>query len=114
MTFGHITALADVMVVLAAVPSVSVLAVTTRSAVYGCSHALLTTAGIVLGDVIFILAAIYGVSALAGAMGGLFVLVKYLGAACLVWLGIALWRCLPFYAGGLAQDPGRWCWPYPA
>ena len=92
MTFGTMAALFGVMFVGALIPGVSVLAVSARSATFGFIHGFFTTLGIVLGDIIFILFAIFGLSVLADTMGSLFVLVKYLGGAYLIWLGIALWR----------------------
>lgn len=92
MTPASAAALFGAMAVLAAVPSVSVLAVTARSAAGGFRHGVFTTAGIVLADVAFILVAIFGLAFLAEAMGDRFVLVKYLGGAYLLWLGIALLR----------------------
>ncbi len=85
-------ALFGTMVVLAFIPSVSVLAVSARSAAFGFAHGVVTAAGIVVGDIIYILLAIYGLSVLADLMGGNFALVKYLGGAYLIYLGIALWR----------------------
>jgi threonine/homoserine/homoserine lactone efflux protein len=95
MTFGGGGALFGTMVVLAAIPSVSVLAVSARSAASGFVHGALTTLGVVLGDVVFILLAVYGLAAIAELMGDRFVLVRYLGAAYLVWLGVVLWRSRP-------------------
>ncbi|MBW4560782.1 MAG: LysE family translocator [Mojavia pulchra JT2-VF2] len=92
MTFSTIVALFGAMVVLASIPSVSVLAVSTRSATSGFIHGLFTTIGIVVGDIIFIIIAIWGLSLLAETMGSLFVLIKYLGGAYLVFLGIGLCR----------------------
>lgn len=80
------------MVVGASIPSVSVLAVSARSAAFGFAHGVLTSLGIVVGDLIFILTAIYGLSVLAGLLGSQFVLIKYLGAAYLIGLGVLLWR----------------------
>lgn len=77
------------------VPSVSVLAVSARSAALGFAHGALTSAGIVVGDIVFILIAIYGLSVLADLMGSHFALIKYLGGAYLIWLGIVLWRSKP-------------------
>lgn len=88
-------ALFGVMAVLALVPGVSVLAVSARAAAFGFSHGIAATLGIVAGDVIFIVIAIFGLSVLAEAMGELFVLIKYLGGAYLIWLGIMLWRSIP-------------------
>ena len=95
MTFGSSVTLFGAMVVLALVPSISVLAVTTRSAASGFIHGVSTTAGIVVGDVFFIILAIFGLSVLADTLGSLFVLVNYLGGTYLIWLGITLWRSRP-------------------
>lgn len=92
LSFSAGMALFGAMFVLAAIPSVSVLAVSARSAASGFTHGALTTLGIVVGDIVFILIAIFGLSLLADRMGQFFVLVKYLGGAYLVWLGLTLWR----------------------
>ena len=92
MTFSSIIALFSAMLVLAAIPSVSVLAVSTRAATFGFIHGVFTAVGIVLGDIIFIIIAIWGLSFLAETMGNLFVLIKYLGGAYLIFLGIELCR----------------------
>jgi threonine/homoserine/homoserine lactone efflux protein len=92
MTFSSIVALFSAMVVLAFIPSVSVLAVSTRAATSGFIHGVFTTLGIVVGDIIFIIIAIWGLSFLAETMGSVFVLIKYLGGAYLMLLGIGLCR----------------------
>lgn len=92
MTLSSIVALFSAMVVLASIPSVSVLAVSTRSATSGLIHGVFTTIGIVIGDIIFIIIAIWGLSFLAETMGSFFVLIKYLGGAYLIFLGIGLCR----------------------
>jgi threonine/homoserine/homoserine lactone efflux protein len=95
MTFSSIVALFSAMAVLAAIPSVSVLAVFTRSATFGLMHGIFTSLGIITGDIIFILIAIGGLSLLAAKMGSLFILIKYLGAAYLIVSGIKLCRVKP-------------------
>jgi threonine/homoserine/homoserine lactone efflux protein len=91
LTPGSIAALFGSMVVLALIPSISVMAVSARSATCGFTHGVFTTIGIVTGDIIFIILAIYGLSVVAELMGSHFSLVKYLGGAYLMWLGIKLW-----------------------
>ena len=95
MTMGSITALFGSMIVLAFIPSVSVLVVSARSAASGFIHGVFTTIGIVVGDIILIILAIYGLSVLAELTGSRFSLIKYLGGAYLIWLGIKLWRSSP-------------------
>lgn len=90
MTFSSMIALFGAMLVLAAIPSSSVLLVISRSAAEGFIHGVVTALGIVAGDIVFILIAILGLSLLADSMGDMFVLVKYLGAAYLFWMGISL------------------------
>ena len=80
------------MIVLAMVPSVSVLAVTARAAAFGFSHGLFTAFGIVVADILFILVAVYGLALIAEMMGDQFRLIQYIGAIYLIWLGISLWR----------------------
>lgn len=95
LTPGSIAALFGSMAVLAFIPGISVLVVSARSAANGFTHGVFTTIGIVTGDIIFIILAIYGLSVLAEFMGSRFSLIKYLGSAYLIWLGINLWRSKP-------------------
>jgi threonine/homoserine/homoserine lactone efflux protein len=78
------------MAALALVPSTSVVLVVTRSVTSDIKNGIATAMGIVLGDLVFILLAILGLSVIAETMGGLFLAIKYIGGAYLVWLGIQL------------------------
>jgi len=91
MTFSNIVALFGAMITLAIIPGPSVIAVVARTIASGFAHGFVTVIGIVVGDYVFILLAVFGLSALTETMGSLFVLVKYLGGAYLIWLGIGLW-----------------------
>jgi threonine/homoserine/homoserine lactone efflux protein len=92
LTLGSLAGLFAAMAVLAAVPSVSVLAVSARAASAGFSHGALTAAGVVAGDLLFILLAVFGLALLVEALGGLFFLVELLAGAYLIALGIAMVR----------------------
>jgi threonine/homoserine/homoserine lactone efflux protein len=80
------------MIALAIIPGPGVIAVVARTMASGLTHGIITVIGIVVGDYIFILIAVFGLSALTETMGNLFILVKYLGGIYLIWLGIELWR----------------------
>lgn len=80
------------MIVLAAMPSCSVALVVTRAATLGIRNGVAVAAGIVLGDLTFVTLAILGMSALAETMGTFFSILRYLGAAYLIWLGFSLIR----------------------
>ena len=92
LSITSIVALLGTMIVLAVIPSVSVLAVSARAAALGFTHGMLTAFGIVVADIIFILLAVYGLALVAELMGEQFRLIKYIGGAYLIWLGSSLWR----------------------
>ena len=88
MHLESIAAFALAMFVLAASPGPGVFAVTARSMTAGFPRACAMIAGMVLGDLLFLLAAVFGLAALAQTLNWLFTLVKYAGAAYLVYLGL--------------------------
>ncbi len=90
MSIIDIFALFGIMIVLAAMPSSSVALVVARSATLGVPNGIAVTVGIVLGDLVFILLALMGLSFVAETMGRLFMIIKYLGAFYLLWLGLNL------------------------
>ncbi len=90
MSITESISLFGIMVMLAAMPSASVALVVTRSATSGAAHGIAVAAGIVLGDLVFIVLAILGLSVVAETMGSLFMVIKYLGALYLLWLGFSL------------------------
>ena len=93
------------MLALAAAPSASVALVVTRSATMGVASGIAVAAGIVLADLVFVLLVILGLSAIAEAMGSLFIVIRYFGAIYLLWLGFSLLKMegSACYAIGEAQ-----------
>ena len=92
MTLWSSMLLAGAMFVLAVTPGPGVLATVARALSGGFRPAAVLVVGVVLGDLIFLLLAVFGLGALAAILGDLFVVVKYLGAAYLLWLGWRLWQ----------------------
>ena len=92
LSLASILALLGTLIVLAVIPSVSVLTVSARAAAFGFTHGMFAALGIVIADIIFILLAVYGLALVAELMGEQFTLIKYIGGVYLVWLGISLWR----------------------
>lgn len=87
-------ALFAVMAVLAAVPSASVMLVVTRAATHGFRAGVAVTLGIVAGDLVFLILALGGMSAVAQTFSPLFAFLKLLGGAYLIGLGIRLLRAV--------------------
>ncbi len=81
-----------IMVGLAAMPSSSVLLVVTRSVTLNVRNGLATAAGVVAGDLTFVAMAVLGMTTLAEQLGTFFVVIKYMAAAYLIWMGITLLR----------------------
>lgn len=90
MSIIEIITLFGVLMALAAIPSTSVVLVVTRSLTAGASNGVAVAAGIVLADLVFVLLVTIGLSVVAETMGSLFVIVRYLGAVYLLWLGFSL------------------------
>jgi threonine/homoserine/homoserine lactone efflux protein len=79
------------MLVLAASPGPGVFATIARALASGFRPSLAVICGIVLGDVIFLLFAAFGLSLVAQALGNMFFIVKICGGAYLIWLGVRIW-----------------------
>jgi threonine/homoserine/homoserine lactone efflux protein len=84
MTTTSMVSLFVALVILAVIPGPGVFTVVARSMASGFFHGLVTVFGIVFGDYIFIILSVYGLSALASTMGGIFTFIKYAGAAYLL------------------------------
>ena len=98
------------MLVLAASPGPGVFATTARAMASGFRPALAVIWGIVLGDIIFLLFAAFGLSMVARVLGNLFFMVKICGGAYLVWLGIKIWLQKPELAQRQQESANRSIW----
>jgi threonine/homoserine/homoserine lactone efflux protein len=85
--------------VLGITPGPAVVAVTARALASGLRPALAFHLGVVAGDLVLMTLAIFGLAAMAQALGPWFVVVRVAGGLYLIWLGIRLWRTVP-------QEPG--------
>jgi len=75
-------------IALLVVPGPSVLYIVTRSVSQGRRAGLISVLGVHVGSVVHVTAAALGLSALLASSATAFMIVKYLGAAYLVWLGV--------------------------
>lgn len=95
MTLISILALAGAMLLLAITPGPGVFATVARGLASGLKVSAFVVLGIVAGDLIFLLFAIYGLATVAENLHGLFVVIKYVGAVYLINLGVRLWFAIP-------------------
>ncbi|MFI7616507.1 LysE family translocator [Nonomuraea terrae] len=70
------------------VPGPAVLYIVTRSVSQGSSAGLISVLGVHVGSVVHVAAAALGISALLAASATAFTIVKYVGVAYLLWLGV--------------------------
>ncbi len=85
-------AFAAASAVMLLIPGPTALLVASYALSHGRRSALMTVAGVALGDFIALTLSLAGLGALLAASAGLFTVLKFIGAAYLVWLGIKLWR----------------------
>jgi threonine/homoserine/homoserine lactone efflux protein len=86
------------------IPGPTVLLVLSYALSKGRSVALASATGVALGDLIAMSASLAGLGALVLASATLFTLLKWIGAAYLVWLGIRLVRSAPRQGLALPQS----------
>ena len=95
------------MLVLAVSPGPGVFATVARSMATGFRSSLSVILGIVIGDITFLMLAIFGMAAIARELGDLFGLVRILGGTYLIWLGVRIWVSRPMEDPSGLQGGGR-------
>jgi threonine/homoserine/homoserine lactone efflux protein len=111
MTIAAAALLAYALTVLVAcaTPGPSMLAVITTALSRGRASAVAMSFGIFLGDLPLVLLALFGMALIAQLLGTFFVVVKLIGAAYLIWLGVKLLRAPPMDLDApLATRRGPW------
>ncbi len=76
----------------AASPGPEIAGLMSRSLSSGILSSIPLSIGIILGKLLMLTGAVIGLTALVEALGPMFEVLKHLGAAYLVWLGIKKWR----------------------
>ncbi len=102
---------AGALALLAATPGPVVAALIARAATGGVRASVPLAAGVAVGDVLWPLAAMLGIGAVAGVWSEALVVLRYFGAAILVWMGVQLIRRAEAAArratgGALARETG--------
>jgi threonine/homoserine/homoserine lactone efflux protein len=95
-------AFAAASTILVLIPGPTVLLVVSYALGQGWRTALPMAVGVALGDFTAMTLSMLGVGALLAASATVFTVLKWIGAAYLVWLGVKLWR-----AGGALQAEPR-------
>ncbi len=104
MTFATWLAFAAASAVMLMIPGPTVLLVVSYALTQGRRVALAMAAGVALGDFTAMTLSLAGLGALLLTSATLFTVLKWLGAAYLVYLGIRLWRAEP-HLQAIAASP---------
>jgi len=88
----NLVALAGATLLLATTPGPGVLACVSRAITSGFRQAAMLALGIVVGDLVFLILAVYGLAALAKMFEPLFLIARYGGGIYLIWQGLRMWR----------------------
>lgn len=92
MSFESLVVFAVALFVAAASPGPGIAAIVARVLGRGTAGALAFTAGVAMGDVVWLTVAVTGLAALANAFHGVFTAAKYAGAAYLLFIAWKLWN----------------------
>ncbi len=76
-------------------PGPGVFAVLARAMTEGAAACVTLSLGMAISDIIYLVFACYGLAAIAQHWGGLFTVIRILGAAYLLYLGWKMWRSRP-------------------
>lgn len=92
MPFENWIAFVAASIVMLAIPGPTILLVISYALGHGRKAGTATVAGVALGDFTAMTASMLGLGALLATSAALFTVLKWVGAAYLIYLGIKLWR----------------------
>jgi threonine/homoserine/homoserine lactone efflux protein len=112
LSLDTLLAFALAMFLLALSPGPGFLMLVARALAGGFAAGLAAIAGLVAGDILYLALAILGMSALASVLGEFFLVVKLLGGAYLIWLGVKTWRRRPSLPSMDAPEAAKVAMPH--
>lgn len=102
MEFSTLIAFAAAFFVFAASPGPDNMTIVARTISHGAASGIAYGAGTVVGILIFLTLAAFGLSLIAEEMGVAMIVLRYTGAAYLIYMGVRLWTATPVVP---AQQP---------
>ncbi len=92
MSLEHWLIYVSVVTLIVVTPGPAAALCLSHGVVHGRRRTLMTVLGLVSSSLVLIALSAFGLGAILATSGTLFAIVKYVGAAYLVWLGFSLWR----------------------
>lgn len=91
MSLTTIAAYAFALFIVALIPGPGITALVARALGAGWVESLAMALGIVLGDLVFLTAVVFGLSVLAQTFSMAFLAIKYIGVVYLLWMAYRMW-----------------------
>jgi threonine/homoserine/homoserine lactone efflux protein len=110
MDIATLLSFAAAFFVFAASPGPDNMTIIARSISHGPASGIAYGAGTVAGILIFLALAAFGLSVIASEMGVLMTVLRYAGAAWLIWMGVKLWTAKPVVPDIQPIQPRRGLW----
>lgn len=91
MTFESAVSFFLAVVIFSVTPGPGVFAILARALVQGARSCFMLCLGMTISDILYLVAACFGLAAIATHWGELFTVIRYLGGAYLIYLGWKMW-----------------------
>jgi threonine/homoserine/homoserine lactone efflux protein len=107
MDLAGLVVFGSALFIAAASPGPGIAAIVARVLGRGPKGAVAFSAGVAIGDVVWLTFAVVGLAALAQTFHGVFVAIKYAGAAYLLYLAYKIWTAPVKVADAAVESPGE-------
>lgn len=88
-------------------PGPGIFAILARAMVYGPRKCFILATGIITSDLIYLILACFGLATIADNWSNVFIVIRYLGAAYLIYLGYRMFRTLPHVEGEVLSESNQ-------
>jgi len=106
MTLSGFVAYSSALAIAAVIPGPQLVAIVAQALKSGYRQAAWMTAGMVLGDVLYLATVLAGLAFIAETFSTLLIVIKWAGVAYLCWLAVQFWRAdARFEAGAAGAAP---------
>jgi len=107
MDVATLLAFALAFFVFAASPGPDNMTIIARTLSHGAASGIAYAAGMVAGILVFLAFAVFGLSIIATEMSGVMTVLRYAGAAYLIWMGVRIWTADPVLPEALPATDRR-------
>lgn len=97
-------------IIVLAIPGPTIMLVVGYALADGARSTWRTVPGVALGDLTALTVSLAGLGAVLAASAVVFTMLKWIGAAYLVYLGVKMWRAKPAFAATAQPDRARASW----